>query len=448
MRFTRKQSKRGNRPGRGENAQRGQAPAAGRSGSSRRKTVLKALLCLLVGALFAALALLVGDADYHATAIGWVPLIMWAVAIAASWAYVRVLKRGVAFTEATDMHDCPRDSAVHFTVGFHNRTPLFGLQVEPVFYLSDMFGNTTNQASTTLALAPFERYDFSFETTFPHIGTYRAGLREVHLGDLLGLFSATLPNKRHRSVLVTPNVRDIARIEFSMDAETEAQNASKSIIADSMDYAYVRDYEPGDPLKTIHWKLSSRNPQGGYYTRLFERYTNPGVAVLLDLSAPDDDADTLMQEFDAVVEAGLSVARYAGRNGFDTQLVYRNRTGETARVNSWQRDDLPRIMGDMPRLATDAEARAQLTELLQGEVQGRQGKNNLVVCTANVNAQIVSAVMGAKMQRRNPIVIAVVPAYLVESDLDKYVAPLGQLDDAGIAYRVIHDARQLEGAVL
>ncbi|MGI6031921.1 MAG: DUF58 domain-containing protein [Coriobacteriales bacterium] len=432
----------------GERERRRAVKRAQNASARSKHPVLKFLVTSVVVVLCGALALLVGSNDYHATAIGWVPFIMLVFAIVASWFYVRVLKRGISFEEDSDLRDCARDSEVHFTIHFHNKTPFFCFPVEPVFYISDMFGNNASEASTSITLTPFERYDLPFATRFSHIGKYQAGLDKIVLSDFLGLFTATLESGRTQSVLVTPHLREIAEIHFSSDAETESLQAAKSIIADSMDYAYVRDYTPGDPLKTIHWKLSSRKPDGGYYTRLFERYTNPGVAVFLDFTAPEDDAETLMAEYDAVVESGLSIAHYAQRRGFDTEVLFKNRYGETARLTTWRTDDMPKLIADMPQMSIDKDRRGETLDLINRETAGRQGENNVVVVSANITAETVSTLLGLKSRRRAPFMIAVVPRRLVESDLDKYVAPLRQLDGANIPYLVLSDSKQLEGAVL
>lgn len=429
--------------------ERARRRAVRRAGKARSgHPILKFLACLVLVVLFGALAILVGNSDYQATAIGWVPFVMLVFAIALSWFYVRSLKRGISFEESSDLRDCTRDSEVHFKIKFHNKTPFFCFPVEPVFFISDLFGNTAHEASTSITLTPFERYTLPFATRFSHIGSYQAGLEKIVLSDFLGLFKAELPSGRKQSVLVTPHLREIAEIQFSSDAETESMQAAKSIIADSMDYAYVRDYTPGDPLKTIHWKLSSRKPDGGYYTRLFERYTNPGVAIIMDFSAPPDDADTLMAEYDAVVESGLSVGAYARRQGFDTEVVFLDRYGETARVTTWDPDDMPRLIERMPQMSIEERDRAKTLDLIDKETLGRTGQNNIVVVTSNIGAEMISAVLGLKARRRAPYFIAVVPGRLVESDLDAHIAPLRQFDGAGVPYLVVSDSKELEGAIM
>ncbi len=429
-----------------------EARRAGKRGkrAARRAAAGRAIACACALALFAFLAYMVGDSDYRACIVGWTPLLMFACAIVASFIYVQVLAHGLRFEENGAFHDCARGESLPFSISFSNATILFAFKVEAVFFISDMFDTTTSRVTRTLSLSPREKTALDFSTRFTHIGSYEVGLEKVVVSDFLGLFSKALPHARAHSVLVTPKLREIGGIDFSSDAETESTSAAKSVIADSMDYAYVRDYVPGDPLKTIHWKLSSRNPQGAYYTRLFERYTMPGVAVVLDFTAPADGVDeaAFPQLFDTVVESGLSIARYARRRGFSTRISFRDAQGQVQVLAGQEQDDLCALMDRLPALRRGAGAENAAAEVVRDLAQARDGENNIVVCSADLCPELVSAVLDVRAHRRFPLFAAAVPGELVDADLVAYTKPLRQLDAAEVPYMALKDALELEGAAL
>lgn len=405
---------------------------------------LKAAACAGVLAACALLAVFVGDADYHATAIGWIPLLMVVVTIAVAFVYLQVLKSGLEVSAASELHDCRRGDDISFTVHFRNKTPLFYFRIEAYFYVSDLFGDVASQAMTTMSLAPFESYDLHFTTKFEHIGTYSAGLHQLVVCDFLRLFTAELPGQRTQMVHVTPRIQSLDQLELSSESQTEAQRPRKSVFADSLDYAYVRPYVPGDPLKTIHWKLSARTD--GYMTRLFEENTNPGVAVVLDFFAPEQRAAYLMGMFDALVETALSVARYAQGEGFETEMRYTNRAGECACRMSFSNAELDELVADMPAITNDPDKESDGLDLFSEQLRNQYGKNNLVIVTGNLSARLVSAVVDAKVRRRSPLLFAVVPADLVGRELDEWCEPLRRLDEANIGYKVLTSSDDLVGA--
>jgi len=414
-----------------------------RQGRGARAVIFKIAACALVLLVCLMLAVFVGDADYHATVVGWAPLVAAAFAILGARVYLAALRRGLKYMEKTDLSDCMRGSDVGFVIRFKNTTPLFFFHIEVYFYMSDLFGNTANESMTTLALSPFEQYDFELSMRFDHIGTYSAGLKRVVVTDYLRLFTATLEAQRKHTVQVTPKIQPIRHLDFSNEAILETFKANKSALADSLDYAYVREYVPGDPLKTIHWKLSARSEN--YMTRLFEVYTNPGVSIIMDFFAPENRAGMLMGMFDTVVETAFSVGSYAQRQGMDTEIHFRDKHGEHVRAVSWQRAGLTKIISGMPRVSNKDARQLDALELLGEQVKSQYGQNNLIVCTANLSSRMVSELVEAKARKRDPLLFAVVPSDLVGREREDHCASLARLDAAGIGYVILSRSDELLG---
>ncbi|MDO4501727.1 MAG: DUF58 domain-containing protein [Coriobacteriia bacterium] len=409
----------------------------------QRTRVLKACACVGLVLMCAFLAVMVGNSNYQATAIGWIPLVSVVTAIGLAFAYLQVIKRSLVVEERSNLADCQRDRDVEFTVHFKNTTPLFLFRVEAHFFISDLYGNSASQAMTTLSLTPFEEYELRFAAKFEHIGTYEAGLKRVVVSDFLNLFTYSMENTAHQQVNVTPKLQRVEQVTLSNEALLESASAAKTILADSMDYAYVREYVPGDPLKTIHWKLSARSD--GYMTRLYEMPTNPAVGIVMDFYAPAEDPAVLMGLFDAVVESAFSMSEYARRSAMEMQLTYKNREGEEARVVSWKQEDLPELIADIPPMSNDPAHKLDAVNLINGMTMVAHGQNNLIICTANLSSELVSAVVSAKMRRRHPVVVAVVPSDLVGKERTDYCKNLVQLDAANIGYVMISKSDELAG---
>ena len=411
----------------------------------RGAVVAKVFACVLMVAAFAVLGFLVGSDQYQATLIGWIPCIMVLCGIGLGWVYIRVLRHGIRYEEALSVPECQRDSDVVFTMNFKNATPLLATRMRSTFFIADMFDNVANEMSTTLSLAPFEDYDLSLTTRFEHIGTFHAGLKSITVADFLGLFTYTVENKSNQVVRVTPKIIELDGIRFSNEAMDEATKAARSVLADSMDYAYVREYELGDPLKTIHWKLSAR--ANNYMTRLYEVYTNPSVVVIMDFYGPSDESTDLMSMFDAVVESAFSLARYARSKGMDTEIHFRNRHGQEQTLYSADEGKISEIVADLPRMSNDPADAVGALDILQKQITAARGFNNIFVCSANVGADMVSAIVQAKVRRRTPNFIAVVPPSLVGRERDDYCANLGRLESSDIAYSIISRCDELAYAV-
>lgn len=414
-----------------------------RPAARKRAGWAKPLGLVLVGLMFALLALMVGDASYHATLLGWTPLLAYLVALLLARAYLELLAATLSFWEESELPECKRGEEVPFQVAFRNAGPAFFFRIRTYFYISDLEGNSTSLSESSVSLAPFEETSVRFAVRFEHIGRYTAGLDRVVLSDFLGVFTRELRNPHRHEVQVLPRVQVLEHAGFAQDTAVESASAAKSVLADSMDYSHVRDYVAGDPLKTVHWKLSARNPQSSYYTRLFEVYTNPGVALVMDFYGPAGDPGVLMSMFDAVVESALSIGRYAAQRGLATQLLFTNRHGERRCVPMPAEDGLPELLAELPNMGSDASLARLARDVLAEQVADRHGQSNLVVCSANLDSELINGVIDAKVRHRSPFFVAVVPPELSGRALDKYCAPLASLDQADIPYVVLGHSEEL-----
>ena len=433
----------GKRRGRGKGKKPRFAMSRDERRAARRGVVLRVVACVSVLLLTLGLALLVGTDEFQPTAVGWVPFIGVACAIVLAFVYLQVLKHSLKLLERSNVHDCERNEDVRFKVRFANRCPLFFFRMEAHFFTADLYGKPVSHRATTIALAPFEKYDMPFTARFEHIGIYRAGLDRVAVYDFLRLFSFSLKGPKRQRIQVVPRIVDVSGIEFANKSIVEANKAARSVLSDSMDYAAVREYAYGDPMKNVHWKLSARSDD--LMTKMFEVYTNPGVAVVLDFYGPGQNAISLMRMFDGVVESGLSIARYAQWQGMDSELHYCDRAGERVRRTNWRKSDLPDLVGSMPRFSNDPRHEEDAVKLLETQIRSTYGQNNVVVCSANLSSRMVETVVEAKVRRRDPLFIAVVPRGLEGREREQWLAPLGRLDAEGIPYRVISDADELSG---
>lgn len=403
---------------------------------SKKRVALKTGVCVFV------LALVALPAVFISGVYGYLPALFTLGAVLLSFVYMRILKANLRYEEISDFQDCRRETEVGFTVKLRNLSPLVFPRLEPVFYISDIFGDDDTVTSQNITLGPREERGFEFTVRFDHIGSYSAGIKKIIVHDLLGLFTCELRNTKRHRVDVSPKIFDVSSLDVSQTVLTESERQLAPTALDGADYIGVREYVWGDPIKTIHWKLSARGDT--YLTKQFESYGVIGVSVLLDFFSPHYDADTLMSVFDAVVESGLSIGSYAEENGMEHEVVYRNKNGETRRVGYGRGPGYADIVSDMPRIsATDGERRG--AELLQNEAGSRYSHGTIVYCTANPTAETADILSELKLRRKHPVLIAVIPETATGKKRDELMRPLRSLEYDGIPYYVLSSARELGG---
>ncbi len=408
--------------------------------TGRGAVVAKVLLVLL------AVIVCVVPAVFVASPIAYIPAVSVVLIIIISYVYLRILVWALEFSEDSLLGSCERGTQIEFVVNFKNKSPLVFVRLEPYFYIGDLFGEVDALIPTSMVLMPFEDRDFRFDAQFDHIGTYSAGVKKIVISDLLGLFTHTIDNAKRHEVKVLPRLFHLANVQLSNVSVKESRKAFRPVVTDDLDYAGVREYEPGDPLKTIHWKLSSRNPEENYFTRLFETFGNPGVSVIIDSYAPDYDNESLMQVFDGVVESALSINDFACKHGVDSELVYLDANQQATKLRLLNIQQADSLMNSMMRIQA-GEGQAS-REMLVDYGTSMYAQGNIVFCTAHVNDAIVSTLLEIKLRQRAALLFVAVPSFMDREQQREFLRPLRRLEAANVPYVVVCSAQNKVEEVL
>ena len=407
----------------------------------RAKTVGKVALCLAVGFALAVPAVFVN------TAIGYAAFIAYIVVLVASFVYVRILQRGISYEVNVGGGQCYRGDRGDFSLTVKNDSLLPAVRVQVLFYLSDLFGGEGATEVHNITLGPRRSKDFDFGTRFDHIGLYEVGIKQFQIMDLIGVFSYTRKNTHMATMRVLPRLFDVDDLPLSTDSAIEAKKNFTTVLNEGMDYASVRSYEWGDPIKTIHWKLSSRLPEGEYLTRLYETNANPGIAIIADFDAPEYTVDQLMSIYDTVVECSFSLERYADEAGLDAELIFQDVQKAQRRFFTPLARKRLEILQCMPKIYSPGTGREALA-LIQNELNSTFAQYNLVVCTSVISKDLVESLVAAKSGKRCPMLFAIVPDTVEDErrkELTKQLEPLGA---AGVYYRIVSGATSLAAAAV
>lgn len=176
-------------------------------------------------------------------------------------------------------------------------------------------------------LAPFERVVRHFHVVAGRRGVFALGPARVEVGDLFARSAAVGTEPSVVRWLVRPRSVRVATAERE-DPWGGDLRARRGLLDDPTRYAGVRAYQPGDPLRRIHWRATAR--LGTPVSKLFDPARHREVVIALDiqtvggptwLPAYDDDlveglcvaAASLVRRLRAEGAAvGLAAAAYSG----------------------------------------------------------------------------------------------------------------------------------------
>lgn len=160
----------------------------------------------------------------------------------------------------------------------------------------------------------------SFPFSLPHVGVIPVGLERLVVSDAFGLFHMRVPGLRTpQPLVVLPRPFEVEKLRFLQRDDGRALPGRSS--EDITSPEDTRAWREGDPMKRIHWKLSSRKRE--LLVRRFEVPAPPDTLILMDCSDPvgfEGVPDGLSRMKDTLTETALSVARMQMRGGQPIRL--------------------------------------------------------------------------------------------------------------------------------
>lgn len=269
----------------------------------------------------AVVILLVGAATDRGglTIIGLLGLISAGLA----WTWARVALSAVTVSARFDRdHAIPGDT-VELTVTVVNRklipVPWATLEVDlpPGLRVMEtthrrLGGEQVLRLST--ALAPFGRLTWRSRLTCPVRGSQRIGPIGVRAGDPFGFFTVRMESSGPAPVVVFPVVVPVVPLTNARERLGDIR-VDRHLHTDPTRTAGVRDYQAGDPFRSISWKATAR--VGTLQTRLEEPATSRQVLVCVNLDTHErvwEGVDSALAE--ATIAAAASVLSWADTNGY------------------------------------------------------------------------------------------------------------------------------------
>lgn len=140
----------------------------------------------------------------------------------------------------------------------------------------------------------------------PRCGKLSLDVMQVQIYDLLGLFIKKYAVEAHASMLILPNTFE-PKVDLSTPDMFDIESDEYSTVCpgnDPSELFGIREYCEGDPLKSIHWKLSEK-----YDRTLVKEMSLPvaqSILLLLD-NCPTDEIQA--DKADCACEALISVSQ-------------------------------------------------------------------------------------------------------------------------------------------
>jgi uncharacterized protein (DUF58 family) len=304
-----------------------------------------------------------------------------------------------------------------------------------------------NVLRNAFSLQWYERVRRHYQIRCEARGYYRLGPVHALSGDIFGMFRTehTLPTLNW--LVVYPQVVPIEDLGLPPKDPFGEVRARQRIFEDPSRTIGVRDHQPEDEFRRIHWKATARKQE--LQVKVYEPTTSFTPVVFLNVATFDKYwLGTIPELFERCITVAASVCHYATGKRWVTGLMVNGsipRSDQPIRVLPGRDpQQLTRILEALA--AVTPVATQDIAELLARESPKLPWGATLIVVTANVNEELNSTLLRLRAAGRRLVLISLsgeAPDPLVSEEVLTYHLP-----DAASPYVPIQTqaARQLTPA--
>jgi uncharacterized protein (DUF58 family) len=242
---------------------------------------------------------------------------------------------------------------------------------------------------------------------FPRRGYFRLGPVHYLSGDLFTLFTVEREHKYIDTLVIYPRVYPLHELGLPAKEPFGEIKVQRSLFTDPIKSRGIRDYQPQDRFRDVHWKATAR--RGHLQTKVYDPSTGMTMVVFLNVATfPRHWMGFNPELLERAVSVAASVCSYGTEQKWGVGL-YANgsvpNSDQPIRVKAGRSpEQLIRIL----------EALAAVTEFATGsiEVQMQRESPNLpwaatmVLVTAIVTEEMVIALTRLKEAGRRVVVIS------------------------------------------
>ncbi|RMG99918.1 MAG: DUF58 domain-containing protein [Chloroflexi bacterium] len=343
--------------------------------------------------------------------------LLFIVGVSTIWKNLSLV--GVTYERQFDRTRVFPGEPIKMTITVSNRKPLplTWLQFRDELPVSTESDNPIAQVASEITGRYILQNTFSVhgnETTsrtvtlrFPRRGYYKLGPVTYESGDIFTLFTMAREYKYIDSLIVYPQIWPLEELTLPAKEPFGELRVQRSLFTDPIKTQGIRDYQPEDRFRDVHWKATAR--RGELQTKIYDPSTGMTMAVFLNVATfprhwMGFDPDLL----ERAVSVAASIANYGAQQKWGVG-VYAN--GSVP--NSDQPIRVPPSRSPN-QLARVLEALAAVTEFATGSIEQMMVRESpalpwaatIVLVTAVVTEEIMVTLLRLREAGRRVVLIS------------------------------------------
>lgn len=277
----------------------------------------------------------------------------------------------------------------------------------PITYLeiqSDISKQLTGVDSPNISLSLDRKRSYSTKETIllKRRGYYQVGEINVIIKDVFGLFSFKKKIRNSTSLLVYPEITKLSTFKITASQQLGDLLIEDSAFQDKSRVSSIREYTEGDPVKSIHWKLSSKVDIP--MVKDFENRGDTYGVILIDNEGKlyKNDTDGTME--DKAVDTALSIINYFLSQNMEVKLETQNYQNYIEILGN-HKSNLKSFLETLAKFK--ANGSFPLKSVLVPRIETFKKGATIIIITPNLDKSMGAQGIYLKMKNLNPLFIVI-----------------------------------------
>ncbi len=282
-----------------------------------------------------------------------------------------------------------------------NNTGIFPVAfMEIDFIIANRLGNITIPKEL-IYMGSFEIIKITHNIHCRHRGFYNVGKLVVKIRDIFHLFEKMIIFDNDLELEVYPRVMVMNRVRIPATEFFGSVRVPQRAYEDYTSLESIREYQHGDQIKKIHWKVSAK--AGKYFVKNYELSANTRVHIFLDGYKNNYVLDSNGDLEEKLVETTASIIRYCLVHNLSISFI--SRWGERSYIEGRDMNKFQVFLKELMHFTP--QGNVHMEDVLSTERRIFSSGATLIIIVVYLTDRLFEQILNFNKSGYNPMLIVV-----------------------------------------
>ncbi|MES0339769.1 MAG: DUF58 domain-containing protein [Anaerolineales bacterium] len=173
--------------------------------------------------------------------------------------------------------------------------------------------------TNVFSLRWFEKTRRNYTLLFRKRGLYKVGPAKLQSGDVFGMYEFSRKEEHTEYLTVYPQILPLERLDLPAEDPFGDRRSRRQIFEDPNQPMGVREYQPEDGFRRVHWPATART--GQLQVRVFQPTSAQVAMICLNTSTFESHHGVYPELFEHLVSVSATLADRYFRDGYQVGLI-------------------------------------------------------------------------------------------------------------------------------